>query len=485
MVGERLSWLLIVGISACAADSLTHDDPESTLDRAPIGVLGSSTIDTATGWACDVDTPHATVETHLYVGGSAGNCSSPCTGIPQVMADRPSETAVTTACGGGSAHRFSHRFATNTATKLGPGVHELNAYALNTAAGGAPSRLAESPKFVTVPATNLHVEYPPNTESLVFDMDTSGGLYAYAPTIMVYNGHYHMWACSHSSGVIGDVVSYKSSTDGVHWSAREIVLTVDGSISDTFIHACDPSVVRFAPPGTNRKFYYMFFSAYQPGIGTVNAVARSDRPNGPFRVFVGGDATIPANWHATPVRSIPHLTQVPREPVELYGAGQPSVVVTEDYLRMWYYDDSVRDDAAIMYAISYDGVTWSAATKTNLSSSISIDVKYDPSLEAFVMADLKYNHYVRPRLLFRVSSDGVHWETLEMTNSRSIPAYSHNPGITGTESGHLVGAPYAMIAFGAPYDLRPDYDNDCAVSGPGACWAYWDVFAARLRFRWR
>jgi hypothetical protein len=51
----------------------------------------------AYGWACDPDVPTTTVRVELRVAGML------VTGV----ADQPSESAITTQCGGGSAHRFS------------------------------------------------------------------------------------------------------------------------------------------------------------------------------------------------------------------------------------------------------------------------------------------------------------------------------------------------------------------------------------------
>jgi len=140
--------------SDCSSVTLTMSRGETVLLRlapssgsagatSPIGWLDSVADGVASGWACDPDQPSASIPVHLYVGGPAGSGAL----VYGVIASMPNEGAVTTACGGGTAHRFKLTIPNWTAM-AGKPVH---AYGVDLTSN-PNAQLAGSPR--TLPAAS-------------------------------------------------------------------------------------------------------------------------------------------------------------------------------------------------------------------------------------------------------------------------------------------------------------------------------------------
>jgi hypothetical protein len=76
--------------------------PRPSSGKTPIGWLDSVAGGTVSGWACDPDQPDRSIDVHIYVGGPAGS-GAPAYAVRAAMHNEP---AVSSACGGGSRHRF-------------------------------------------------------------------------------------------------------------------------------------------------------------------------------------------------------------------------------------------------------------------------------------------------------------------------------------------------------------------------------------------
>src|SRR5205814_1863781 len=91
----------------------------------------------------------------------------------------------------------------------------------------------------------------PDTTSLdtspfkMVDSSDNGYTYAYAPTIISADGKYHAYYCSPPPGRPGewDSIRHTSSSDGVTWSAPDMLITVSDFKNER--SACDPSVVYY------------------------------------------------------------------------------------------------------------------------------------------------------------------------------------------------------------------------------------------------
>ena len=99
--------------------------------------------------------------------------------------------------------------------------------------------------------------YPFPTEGLVGDYQGSAAPnYAYSPSTVYHDGVFHQFYCStgrHSDHFINpwhddvfykisDHIRYRTSKDGVNWSAPRVVVTAPRYAEE--VSACDPSVVK-------------------------------------------------------------------------------------------------------------------------------------------------------------------------------------------------------------------------------------------------
>jgi beta-xylosidase len=157
-----------------------------------------------------------------------------------------------------------------------------------------------------------------------------GFSYAYAPSIILKDGTYHMFFCS--MGWLDypswDSIRYTTSTDGQNWSLPQVKLQATAA-NGRDMAACDPSVVFY------EGFYYLFYSsAVTTGpqlFQTVIQVARSVDIAGPYLTY-----TQRGTWEDTP--SDPQVIIYPLQThctnPSGYGAGQQTVVVQNGKLMM-------------------------------------------------------------------------------------------------------------------------------------------------------
>jgi hypothetical protein len=283
----------------------------------------------------------------------------------------------------------------------------------------------------------------------------NGGFsYAYAPSIVVKDGTYHLFFCSMAVlAPTWDAIRYTTSTDGRTWSAPQIMV-LPSFANGADMAACDPSLVFY------QGFYYLFYSSAvttAPEVfQTVIRVARSVNIDGPYLTY-----TDRGTWEVTPPD--PHVIIYPMQMHSLsppgYGAGQQSVIVRDGKLMMWYTDDSVFVDGQpnlqTFMLESTDPVTWTPGLDhaTNLIEQASLDVKYDPSRAEFEMVRVE-NEFTSSAFLGRsVSKDGITWKPLQnVFPSSKFPPYTHDVGMAGDETGNIA-TPNTLVGFGAPYKL--------------------------------
>lgn len=204
--GWLLSSVALLGLAGCepspSPESPTLAERQQPVtDRPPSGWLDGVNGVRVFGWACDQDTPNTAVEVHLYFGGPPG---SPTTvyGVSGILANRPSEAAVNSACGGGTAHRFEWYMPASLRDYLGSKAYPVHAYAVTPTANAA---LNGSPKTMTpTAATQLTAAYLARFEGTRQErIAQTGGPYSYAPTIASVDGKYRLWACSSQAPYLG------------------------------------------------------------------------------------------------------------------------------------------------------------------------------------------------------------------------------------------------------------------------------------------
>jgi beta-xylosidase len=316
----------------------------------------------------------------------------------------------------------------------------------------------------------------------VIDSAKRNFTYAYAPTIIHADRLWYLYFCSNGTGRGDwDNIRYSTSSDGVHWSRPTKILKASDPVNERA--ACDPSVVRFNPG--DGQYYYLFYSGNQTNVQTVNLIARSTNLSGPFLKLTKRDT-----WEKNPPDPKIILSPLHAAPdnSNWYGLGEPSVVAKDGKLYQWYADTTSEYPSNQVYrvylSVSSDPTNWPAGQATNViadGSPASVDVKYDRSTRRFVMFGLGNQHFRGTYLTMRTSKDGLRWsDPTTVIPAGSMPAFAHNVGVSGTATGDL-DRNFVMVAYGAPYDLDPHYDNDCKVSGAPHCWGYWDLYRELLR----
>ncbi|MFQ6311501.1 hypothetical protein [Lysobacter capsici] len=311
----------------------------------------------------------------------------------------------------------------------------------------------------------------------LIDSSDDNNHYAYAPSIVVENGVFHMFYCSFGNGGWDDV-RYSTSPDGRRWSAPVVVLTTTDSVNERA--TCDPSVVKYQAPGDSQPYYYLFYSGNKLHTQTVMFVARATNVGGPYSKWTTDHTWVPN----APNPKIIIGPAVPKPDASgWYGAGQQSVVVRNGQLVSWYTDDTTCANAPcnrLFTSTTTNPTAWPAGTQIDVQGQRSVDVKYDPQLDKYVMFYIGNEHDQTSYLVRRYSQNGVNWDQPEtLCDTACFPDWTHNPGVSGTVAGQLIDG-RALVAYGAPYDLHPSYDNgDCAVSAHSPyCWGRWDLYGS-------
>jgi FG-GAP-like repeat/PQQ enzyme repeat len=343
-------------------------------------------------------------------------------------------------------------------------------------AGAAPIDYGNS--FIRVAFQNgalavLDYFTPTNYESLnANDQDVgSGGPVGIPGTMFIVGGGkqvYHAYFCSTPTGGGGetdlDDIRHISSTDLINWSAPDDLLH-----PNTYERSnCDPSVVFFN--AGDGPYYYLFYGGNVATAQTVMFVARSASPDGPFLKLTDRNT-----WEVEPPD--PHviiwpIQRIPDPGNGIYGAGQPSVVVKNGVLYMWYMDDTQTLPATQIQRIyvrySSDGKSWSSPALTNVLFNNSVEVKLDPVTNLFVMFEID-NQFAASSLVSRTSPDGVFTWSNEnvLCDASCFPPGASNPGVSSDDQGNLLDSQQTMVGYGAPYVL-----NHPSV------WGQWDLYGS-------
>jgi hypothetical protein len=312
----------------------------------------------------------------------------------------------------------------------------------------------------------------------LIDSEKQNFSYAYAPSIIYTESLWYAYYCSSGTGDKDwDNIRYSTSSDGIHWSPPTKILGASVAINERA--TCDPSVVRYN--AGDGDYYYLFYSGNQTSVQTVNFVARSTRPSGPFLKL-----TQRVTWESNPPDPKIILSPLHAAPENSswYGLGQPSVVAKRGKLYQWYTDTTSEYPsnpvARVYLSVSTDPANWPPGQRTDVSGG-SVDVKYDARTQQFVMFELGNQHLRETSLQIRTSKDGITWSDPKIViPAGSLPDFAHNVGVSGSAKGEL-DRNFVMIAYGAPYDLDSRYKNDCTLAGPPRCWGYWDLYGQLLK----
>ena len=135
-----------LGGSTCAFDSISGMD--ACMGQLPKGAFDFADDTSIRGWACDPDIPWESILVHIYYD-SVPSDSSPV--IQVEPAANSSEVGVTTACNGGTKHRFNATPDAAILSILGSGDHIVRVYAVSDNGPVNSAELVNSPKTITLP----------------------------------------------------------------------------------------------------------------------------------------------------------------------------------------------------------------------------------------------------------------------------------------------------------------------------------------------
>lgn len=293
-----------------------------------------------------------------------------------------------------------------------------------------------------------------------------GGSFAYGPSIVKDGEYYHMFFCSPgildlstgraADGYEWDFIRHSVSRDGYSWTTPEITLKPAPKGVGSERSACDPSVVKF------NGEWYMYYGGnadrFAGGMYVAKAKSLWDR----FQKWTGN------GWaeNGTPKMILspecPYGTCLPLADTNRYGAGQPTAIVKDGKIHLWFDDDSKLSDRTRYkyYVQSADGVNFTSRRLQNfrftpqesfqprpdLMGGDNGEVKWNPVSKKFVLfqqfrVNYDTGNYDRVLKLFE-SIDGISWTYVPYNSATGIsdPRLAYNGtnlGVSGDPSGWL------------------------------------------------
>jgi len=301
----------------------------------------------------------------------------------------------------------------------------------------------------------------------IFDWRTGGYSFRYGPSIIINDDNsIDVWFASGGDNNPGwDWIRHKRSYDGGHtWGPETVVLKPTPGSADHY-STCDPGVIRFG------GYYYIGYTSTTNRMGVDNHVfvARSKSPTGPFEKWNG------SGWGGAPK---PFITYT--GPPEFFGAGEPSFVLVNDTLYIYYtwngVDASGRGTSEVRVAtadpsdpnwpgnLAYRGI---AINKDTTYPEDSADVKYIDAFGKFFAITTRKRFTTDGFINAYESTDGINFKPANLPRD-FINAGCHNAGLSGTATGHIdltknnfIGYAYGFTWAGWSTALTPiTYTNN-------------------------
>jgi hypothetical protein len=293
--------------------------------------------------------------------------------------------------------------------------------------------------------------------------------YRYGPTFIVNeDGSLDAWFSSPGGKGAGpdwewDWVRHRRSPDrGLTWGPEQVVLRPTPGSRDRF-SICDPGVVRFG------GWYHLGYTSVdnKPGNRNCVFVARARKPTGPFEKWNG------RGWGGNPE---PIITF--DGPAEAWGAGEPSFVVKDGVLHIYYSwkvtvnpDGPTCNETRVATAPAGDR-NWPASLQQRglafdrVGGEDAADVKYLEGPGLFLAVATASRFTARAHIVYRTSADGIRFGAPRRLR-RNIRPWCHNAGLTGGPEGRIPAGPAPLLGY--------------AYSGkPGLSWGHWHTFLQPL-----
>ena len=268
--------------------------------------------------------------------------------------------------------------------------------------------------------------------------------YRYGPTILK-NADGSIDAFFAAPGAVGewDWIMYRHSPDGGETWTDETAVLKPTPDSPDFYSCCDPGVVKIG------DYYYLGYTSTtdEGGVDNNVFVARSKNPAGPYEKWNG------SGWGGKP-EPIVDYTGDPT----IFGAGEPSFVVKDDVLYIYYTwrDAGGMNQTRVATAdatdenwpltMEYKGV---AIDHSGYSSADSADVKYVEDYGKFVAINTIERFTTNSFIGCFVSDDGITFKE-SCVVKENISHCCHNAGISSRPNGHirLEDGVYLAYAYG-------------------------------------
>lgn len=254
-------------------------------------------------------------------------------------------------------------------------------------------------------------------------------VYRYGPSL-IRNADGSIDAFFSSPGIFDewDYLFYRHSPDGGKtWTTEKSVLAPTPDSAD-FYSCCDPAIVRFG------GYYYLAYTStvVEGGVDNDVFVARSKNLDGPYEKWNG------EGWGGKPAPVIEYTGNP-----ETYGAGEPSMVVLNDSLYLYYtWRDGELNQTRLSLAdakdenwpktLEYKGI----AIDHIQGDTDSADVKFIEDYGKFIAVSTASRFTTDSYIKVYMSNDGVKFEESYFLKTNTIHNL-HNCGITSRENGHI------------------------------------------------
>ncbi len=318
-------------------------------------------------------------------------------------------------------------------------------------------------------------------------------IYAYAPATVYFNGAYHQFYCSNgqesdnyfnqsNNSALNkslDHIRYRSSKDGVNWSAPRVVMTVSTAGSD--LCACDPSIVQ-----GDDGYWYMLYTGKRAKYESVVYLARSNYIQGPYFKYLENN-----KWEneVTGIHA-PKIMLGTKTSKPYYGVGQQTVIKNpaggffvwfrsgtgknhEKDLKFIFVNDLTRlkydDSHDIRY---FDNIAmpndrrWKTFSegpyelgdvRLNLSKTIATGTVTYEMWCIYGYMTIDFGDHQGNWIVKFSSTNLLDWEIVDIVNYYDLNTYGyyyiHNMGVSGDERGWITDEKY-LISFSAPSPKR-------------------------------
>ncbi|MBR5033679.1 MAG: hypothetical protein IKX71_00055 [Bacteroidales bacterium] len=347
-------------------------------------------------------------------------------------------------------------------------------------------------RTVSVSQTGLTLKMPDTGDGLTIYTTTGNYKYRYGPSIIMNDdGTIDAWFSS--PGTLGsrsgmaDVFTWRRSSDGGQtWTAEQVVLEGTKNKEDAW-SVCDPGAAHFD------GYYYIAYTSTTnttsdgglQGLENNCYIARGTSPSGPWQKWSG------TGWGNDPKPIIKYMDGSTHNggPSGKWGIGEPSIVVKDDTIYIYYTYDAgstpltkvataSRSNPNWPGALTFHGVAinkeWLASEHDGLTSDQglykmydSCDVKYVEDYDLFYAFHSSWRITASSRLSVWTSADGLTFTYLGSLQNKSFASipwgydvddpdlipFIHNVGVSGDGLGHVNLSKTQYVSFGySPVD---------------------------------